>query len=99
MKMASVTQTKNQLSFFLEVVRQGETVIIMDRDIPVARLEPVGTSKDADPTGRLAGLERKGIIRPGTGAAPAELVEERAPVARDGASILRALLDERRNTR
>ena len=41
MKTATITQTKNQLSLLIDAVKQGETVIILDRNIPVARLEPV----------------------------------------------------------
>ncbi len=41
MKTASISQTKNQLSALLDAVRHGETILIMDRNCPVARLEPV----------------------------------------------------------
>ena len=42
MKKASITETKNSLSALLDLVKQGESVLIMDRNRPVARLEPVG---------------------------------------------------------
>ena len=42
MKKASITETKNRLSARCSIrVRHGETVLIMDRGNPVARLEPV----------------------------------------------------------
>ena len=99
MKKATITQTKNQLSQLLEAVRQGETVIIMDRNIPVARLEPVFADRLVDPEGQLSGLERKGIIRRAKTAIPASFFDEDPPRAKKGSSVLRALLDERNEGR
>ncbi len=99
MKMATITQTKNQLSQLLEAVRHGETVIIMDRNIPVARLEPVFADSLADPEGQLARLERKGIIRRAQAVMPASLFDECPPKAKKGSSVLQALLDERNEGR
>jgi len=95
MKKATITQTKNQLSQLLEAVRQGETIIIMDRNIPVARLEPVFADSLDDPEGQLARLERKGIIRRAQAAIPTSLFDECPPKAKKGSSVLQALLDER----
>ena len=63
MKTASITQAKNGLSALLDVVRGGETVIIEDRGRPVARLESVLVGGSVDPEGRLARLERRGLVR------------------------------------
>ena len=41
----SVTDLKNQLSKYLRLVKQGETVEVLERSIPIARLE--GLSKPA----------------------------------------------------
>ncbi|RME21268.1 MAG: type II toxin-antitoxin system prevent-host-death family antitoxin, partial [Deltaproteobacteria bacterium] len=47
MKTASITQTKNQLSALIEQVKRGETVLILDRGKPVARLVAVeGVGED-----------------------------------------------------
>lgn len=97
MKTASVTETKNQLSALLDRVRAGETVLILDRGVPVARLEPV--SEDADPTGRMQRLERAGIIRAGRGAPPIERLRERLPKLAPGVSAVEMLLEERRSGR
>lgn len=64
MKQAKVSDLKNQLSRYLDYVRNGETVLVFDRRIPVAELRPV-TEKVSN--GKLVNLERKGIIRRGTG--------------------------------
>lgn len=97
MKVASISQTKNQLSALLEQVRQGESVLIMDRGRPVARLEPVKPSDRADIGGQLAALERKGMIRRAAAPPPKKLVEQ--PPPRAAGSALEALLADRREGR
>ena len=39
MKRATITETKNQLSAVLDSVRNGETVLILDRGRPIARMK------------------------------------------------------------
>ncbi len=99
MKVASITEAKNQLSALLDQVRSGETVVITDRDRPVARLEPVGADDQTDPEGRLAHLERRGIIRRASVKPSELLLQKPPPTANDGASILTALLAERDEAR
>lgn len=41
MVKANIATAKNQLSRLIDKVKQGETVLIMDRNRPVARLEPL----------------------------------------------------------
>ena len=99
MKKASITQTKNQLSALLDRVRHGETVLIMDRGRPVARLEPALQEGEGDETGRLARLERAGILRRATSSVRSKLLLESPPKLKKGASILQALLAEREEGR
>lgn len=99
MKIASITETKNQLSALLDAVRQGETVIITDRDKPVARLEPMNVHSYADSDGRLAQLERNGTIRRAAAGASKRVLKQRPPRAAKGGSVLKALLAERDETR
>lgn len=96
MVVASITEAKNKLSALLDRVRTGESVLIVDRGVPVARLDPVKTA-DA----RLARLERAGILRPPRNpkqvsvdflAQPEETHEGRP-------TVLEALLEERREGR
>jgi prevent-host-death family protein len=97
MKAATITEAKNRLSALIDRVKAGEAILITDRGVPVARLEPV-PHRDEDDETRLARLERKGIIRRGKGgAAIKEILEEPPPGA--GASVLEALLEERREGR
>jgi len=99
MKIASITETKNQLSALIDKVRHGETILITDRDRPVARLEPVGNDDKVDLKGRLAHLERKGIIRRASGEPSKLILEQRPPTTNNEASVLRALLAERDENR
>jgi prevent-host-death family protein len=97
MKRASITEAKNGLSALIDRVRAGESVLITDRGIPVARVEPVAAGDD--PTGRLERLERAGIIRRGRASPPLDLIREPGPPLPPGVSVLEALLEERRTGR
>jgi prevent-host-death family protein len=44
MNSANISELRDRLSDYLRRVRRGETIIVLDRDTPVARLEPVGRS-------------------------------------------------------
>lgn len=97
MKTATITQVKNGLSALIDQVRAGESFLITDRGLAVARLEPVTTAPD--PTGRLSRLERAGVIRIGRAAAPLDRLRRPAPVLPTGTSAVRAVIDERRSGR
>lgn len=96
MLVATITEAKNRLSALIDHVRGGESVLIVDRGIPVARLESAVTG-DAD--GRIARLERAGAMRPARRPPAIELLSSRPPSARAGASAVAALLEERRTGR
>lgn len=49
MKTASISQIKNQLSALIEQVRQGEMIVITDRDRPLAKLVAVGVYNRGNP--------------------------------------------------
>ncbi len=100
MKTATISETKNRLSALLDRVRHGETILITDRERPVARLEPVVSAGDAGPDeGRLARLERTGVIRRARRGRLEEIASTAPPVAARGGDIVAALLDERRSGR
>lgn len=94
METATITEAKNGLSALIDRVRAGQTILILDRGIPVARLEPV--SSDPHQSGRVERLERAGIVRraiqPHSGSAP----RGPGPALAAGASSVGTLLDERR---
>ena len=70
MKKAGIAELRNNLSRYLDHVRAGGTVMVCDRDTPVARIVPVEHASPRtrdDDEARLARLERKGLIRRGKG--------------------------------
>ena len=93
MTRASISEAKNQLSALLDRVRRGETVLIEDRGVPVAQLQPVAVGPEAD-NARAARLVRAGVLRPAKSNAPVRLDNER-PRLRKGASAVAAALAER----
>lgn len=98
MKRATLTETKNNLSALVDQVQHGETILILDRGRPVARLESVVGEED-DPEGRLARLERQGVLRRATAPIPRDLLRTKGPKPSEGGSVLEALLAERREGR
>jgi antitoxin (DNA-binding transcriptional repressor) of toxin-antitoxin stability system len=94
-KKAKISEVKNQLSRYLALVRRGEVVRILDRDTPVAEIVPIDRPTRARSVGEeaLAAMERKGLIRRGSGSFDREIVEHDPPGKPAGA--VRALLDER----
>lgn len=64
MHRTSITDAKNHLSALIDKVRQGETVLICDRNRPVARLQPVGPGDEVGADAWLPGLVRDGLLAP-----------------------------------
>jgi prevent-host-death family protein len=96
-KRASISEAKNRLSAMLDRVRNGDSIVIEDRGVPVARLEPVIT--DPDPGGRVARLERHGILRRPEAALDRSLLRARPPRPKGGSRASDALIEERRSGR
>jgi prevent-host-death family protein len=92
MKTATISEAKNQLSRLISRVKRGETVLILDRDRPVARLVPAGLAEGGD-EGRLAELESRGVLRRAR-LAPLKKLPEPIELP-GGASVLEGLLELR----
>lgn len=99
MKTATLTETKNHLSSLIDQVRHGETILILDRGRAVARLASVLAEESTAPDGRVERLERQGILHRAQTSKGPDLFRRPRPVAREGASVLEALLDERNGGR
>jgi prevent-host-death family protein len=97
MRRATITEAKNGLSGLIDQVKAGQSIVILDRGIPVARLEPMVGADGAE--GRIERLERAGLIRRGVAAPPVDLIMQPGPAAAAGHSVLDALLEERREGR
>jgi prevent-host-death family protein len=62
MRTAKISELKAKLSAHIEFVKNGEEVLIFDRNKPVARLVPAGPAEDEDE--RMRRLIAKGTIKP-----------------------------------
>ena len=94
MQKSSITHAKNNFSQLIKKVRRGQSILITDRNQPVARLDPVAPLPDLDRE-RIERLERQGLItRPRKRLTSAFFKLPRGKSAR-GHSVLQALLDER----
>jgi prevent-host-death family protein len=62
MQKANIAELKNNLSRYLRKVRAGETVLIMDRNRPIARIERVAAPESE--AERLARLVAAGVLIP-----------------------------------
>ena len=99
MKRASITEAKNNLSALIDGLKAGSAVLIVDRGRPVARLEAVTSDREGGQDERLSRLVREGIARPRRSKPPQALFDTPPPRAKDGASALEALIEERREGR
>jgi len=99
MNKANISYTRNHLSEILLRVREGETILIVDREQPVARLEPIaGPSAQGSPW--QADLVRRGLIRPARGRLDTKVFKAMPlPNPQGGGDILDALLTEREEGR
>lgn len=46
MRTANIGTLKNKLSAYIKLVRNGEEVIVCDRNVPVARIVPIRAAND-----------------------------------------------------
>jgi prevent-host-death family protein len=99
MKRASITEAKNTLSALIDRVRHGEPVVIEDRGVPVARLESVAAPGRRGVAGRVARLQRQGVLRPASSARPRRILSTPPPAPRGGVRLSDAVITERRSGR
>jgi prevent-host-death family protein len=96
METATITQVKNGLSSYIDKVKSGESILVTDRGVPVAVLEPVAEQVDWDE--RMARLERAGLVRRGKGRIPLEILRTPGPKVRGpGNPLVDAVIEERRS--
>ena len=100
MNKANISYARNHLSELLARVREGETIVIVDRQTPIARLEPAGNSSAARGLPVQADLVRRGLVR--TARSRLNLNAFRAlprPASKQTGNVLRALLADREEGR
>lgn len=95
---ARISELKNRLRYYLGRVRRGESILVVDRDRVIARIEPAGSagSEQTNDSDQLDNLERRGAVRRGRGPLPRKWLAGRPQVKAD---VIRALLDERDESR
>jgi prevent-host-death family protein len=91
-KEAKIGELRNHLSRYLDHVRDGGEVLVLDRDRPVARIVSA-SGPGADDDGRIGRLQRRGLVRAGTGKLPVWFGRRKPPRLRGG--VLADLLAER----
>lgn len=91
MKTTSVSHLKNTLSARLKEVAEGDTLLITDRNKPVATLQPLSSSQQG---AHLESLYSRGVISP-----PKKTLRlnqfRRQPMATSPQGLTQALLEER----
>ncbi len=87
MELVRVAQLKARLSHYLRLVRRGETVTVLERDTPVARLVPYAAG-----AALVTRPPRPGAGRPSAVALP-------PPLRPHGTDAVALLLQERRSGR
>jgi antitoxin (DNA-binding transcriptional repressor) of toxin-antitoxin stability system len=83
MKTVKIAQLKSRLSHHLREVRAGETLTVLDRDTPVARIVPVDAPDDVTITKPARNAPAPGKLRFG-------------PTVKLGVDVVDLLLDDRR---
>ena len=96
MATASISELKARLSAFLDIVRDGDEVLVTDRGRPIARLIPVRGAELEE--GRRESLLRSGRLRSPTTVLALDYWTRLRPTDGEGRS-LSAILDERGDAR
>ncbi|HEV8231470.1 MAG TPA: hypothetical protein VGQ75_03920 [Thermoanaerobaculia bacterium] len=97
MKNARISELRDKLSEYLARVRGGETVIVYDRDTPIARIDPIAPASKDIPEWVLE-AERRGIATPPR-IRDGKTLPMPPPKPKKPLDLLEALLEERRSGR
>ena len=92
MKSVNIAELKNRLSVYLNEVKAGEEILVLDRNQPVARIVPLARSRDEDE--ELLALASQGKVRLGEGSVEESFWEMPAPKV-SAAALRRAVERER----
>jgi prevent-host-death family protein len=63
MRTVNIGTLKNELSAYLKYVRNGEEVVVRDRNVPIARILPFTLPDDADDDAEVAHLVATGQMK------------------------------------
>lgn len=93
MRTAAIAKLKAGLSGYLESVKAGEQVVVTERGRPVALIVPIDPHISEDE--RRSELIAKGLVRPGRGRIPVDLIEGAAVAGLTADRALEAVLEDR----
>lgn len=95
-----IGELRNKLSALLRRVKAGETILVYDRDKPVARIQPMTEKppKFKNDKERLAWLEARGLVRPPKNP-NADWSFLAKPLPTSNAGLVEAVIQERREGR
>lgn len=93
MRTTAIAKLKAGLSGYIESVKAGEQVVVTDRGRPVALIVPIDPNVSEDE--RRAELVARGLVRPGRGPIPAELIEGSAVPGLTADRALQAVAEDR----
>jgi prevent-host-death family protein len=103
MIQTTISDAKARLSHYIDLAKAGETVLITDRGVPVVKLEsaarPSREGLSPEDAGRLYRLEKAGLIRMADKPMDLSWLEKPRAKPLPGGDILKALLDEREESR
>jgi prevent-host-death family protein len=95
MKVANIATAKNQFSRLIERVKHGETILITERDRPVARLQPLDAGEPS-----LEMIHASGLLNPPEGLLDlAAFLAAPRPLTKTDGSLAGAINEEREQGR
>jgi prevent-host-death family protein len=95
MRSVNIAELKNRLSAYVRYARNGEEVVIRDRDLPVAKIVPFDTGNASEHELRLVAEGRMRLpAKPLTKKRLDEILNMPRPSIR-GRAATQAILDER----
>ncbi|HVE65422.1 MAG TPA: type II toxin-antitoxin system prevent-host-death family antitoxin [Thermoanaerobaculia bacterium] len=97
MRSARISELRDKLSEYLARVRKGETLIVYDRDTPIARIDPIATNPGQTSAMALDAY-RRGVATPPK-IRDGKRLPMPPPTPRKPLNLLEALLEERRSGR
>ena len=93
MQTVNIAELKSNLSAFLEQVRNGEELIIKDRNQPIARILPLAAGEDLD-------AEEEALIGAGLMSPPLEAKSDeflKLPAPEVSSKVIRKIIRSERN--
>lgn len=97
MEKAKISELRDRLSYYLRRVREGESIEILDRKDPVARLIPVPAASEASQAW-VRRLQRAGTVNVGRMQGVRALLDKKAK-REPPSGVLQTLLEERKSGR